>query len=81
MLFNLIEKRRGEETIVMTDVFKKVRNRMEQLRKSHRKGIKGDKVSYRICQSSETVKYKKKGKPGTDISGDSWQGPRRIKWN
>jgi len=62
MLYDLVQKRRGKETVVMTGELPKVRNRMKELRTSHRKGIgqnRSDKVEYTIRPSDSTEKYKK----------------------
>lgn len=74
MLYNLIETRRGKETVVMTDALPKVRDRMKTLRTSGRK-----KVVYRMEQTDETIKYRK---PPHDIvlaGGGRYPGqPRRV---
>lgn len=48
MLYNLIQKRKGKETVVMTDELPKVNDRLDTLRKSLRKGIKGQKVTFLV---------------------------------
>ena len=60
MLHNLIQTRRGKETIMMTDELPKVRQRMKTLKQSQRKGIKGDKVTYKIVPTDETDKFRRK---------------------
>lgn len=62
MLYNLIQKRRGKETVVMTDELPKVRDRMKQLRGSQRKGVgrNQDRVEYRVEPATDDdEKYKK----------------------
>lgn len=60
MLYDLVQTRRGKETVFMTDEFKKVNDRMKVLRASQRKGIRGDKVVYSVRPAQEqTEKYKK----------------------
>jgi len=58
MLYDLIQKRRGKEKIVMTGDLSKVNDKMRQLRKSQAKGIgkKNDRVEYWVEQSTETLK-------------------------
>ena len=61
-LYNLIQKRRGKEVIMMTDSFTKVRQRKSELEKSQKGGVGRtlDRVSYSIKESVDEVKYKKK---------------------
>ena len=85
MLYNLVQTRRGKETVVMTDQLPKVRDRMKTLRKSQRKGIKKDKVIYAIIPTEEffpfeTTPPKYRKKPHSE----SWRAgggsePRRVK--
>jgi len=56
MLYNLIEKKRGKETVVMTDSLPKVNDRLKILRAS----LRTKKVSFRVEKTEETDKYKKK---------------------
>jgi hypothetical protein len=56
MMHDLIEKKRGKETVVMSDELPKVRAQMKRLRDSQR----GLKVEYFTRPSGETAKYKKK---------------------
>ena len=63
--FNLIQIRKGKETVYMTDELTKVRDRMKTLRQSQRTdafgaGLKGQKVEYIIRETEETIKFKKK---------------------
>lgn len=60
MLYDLIQIRRGKEIVVMTDEFAKVRSRMKTLRNSHRKGINGEKVTYRIQETTTNEKFSRK---------------------
>lgn len=78
MLYNLIQKRRGKETVVMTDQLSKVKDRKKTLSASQRKGIKGDKVEYFIQPTTEIAKFQKKPHD-PHLSGDR-QSPRLTKW-
>ena len=60
MLYNLIKKYRGKETVMMTDSFVKVNARKIELSSSQRGGIKNQRVEYVIVQSTDTDKFKKK---------------------
>ena len=51
-LYDLIQTRRGKESVMMTDTLPKVNDRMKTLRSSQRKGIKGEKVVYTIRPST-----------------------------
>lgn len=53
MLYDLVQKRRGKETVVMTDELPKVNSRMKTLRQSQRRGVKGDKVEYSTRPAEE----------------------------
>ncbi len=79
MLYDLVQKRRGKETIVMTDELAKVRNRMVKLRGSQRKGIKGDAVSYSLRPSAETTVKFKQAPHKLNLSGRGQAGPPRIR--
>lgn len=79
MLFDLIQKRRGKETVYMTGDLTKVRDRMKTLRSSQRKGIKGDRVTYEIRPSEEKGKYLKPPAAGFDPSGDAPKRMQRFK--
>lgn len=81
MLYNLIQTRRGKQTIVMTDSLPKVNNRMNTLRTSHRKGIKGDKVNYSVAPADEADDKFKKKPHNLRLSGNSQRGPRKVKWD
>jgi hypothetical protein len=59
MLYDLIQKRRGKESVVMTDVYTKVNSRMATLRKSQRKGVRGERVEYAVRPTTTNEKYKK----------------------
>lgn len=52
MLYDLIQKKRGKETIIMTDELSKVNDRVKTLRRSQRKGIKGQRIEYSISPSN-----------------------------
>jgi hypothetical protein len=78
MLYNLVQKRRGKETVVMTDSLPKVNSRMKNLRSSQRKGIKGDRVAYSVEPTEENEKYKKKPH-NYNIGGSDATYPPRVK--
>ena len=60
-LYDLVQTRRGKETVVMTDGLSRVNARMRQLRNSQRKGIGGDTVSYRSREAAtESEKFRQK---------------------
>lgn len=59
MLHDLVQVRRGKETVMMTDELPKVNDRMKTLRACQRKGIKGQRVRYFIRESVEDTKFKK----------------------
>jgi hypothetical protein len=46
MLYNLVKKFRGKESVVMTDQFKLVNDKKAHLLQSQRKGIRGNRVEY-----------------------------------
>jgi Cys-tRNA synthase (O-phospho-L-seryl-tRNA:Cys-tRNA synthase) len=75
MLYNLIEKKRGKETVVMTDSLPKVNDRMKTLRAS----LRTKKVSFRVEKTEETDKYKKKPH-NYNIGGGDAKTPRKVKW-
>lgn len=78
MLYNLIQKRRGKDTVVMTDTLPNCNDRMKTLRKSHRKGVNGEKVEYRLEPSETVEKYKKKPH-NLNLSGQPRRaGPPKI---
>ena len=78
MLYDLVQRRRGKETVVMTDELSKVNDRMKTLRKCQRKGIKGNRVEYSVRPSQEAAKYKQKPH-GYDPSGGGHASPARIR--
>lgn len=80
MLYNLIQTRRGKQSIVMTDSRPRVQNRVKTLRKSLRKGIKGDKVSFHIEPTEDTVKFQK-APHNPRIGGCDVTFPRKVKWD
>ena len=80
MLYDLIQTRNGKQTIVMTGELSKVNNRMKTLRKSQRKGIKGQRVEYSINPTTITEKFKQ-APHDICLSGDGkYSGqPKRVK--
>ena len=79
MLRNLIQIRAGKRTVVMTDSLPKVRDRMKTLRKSHRRGMKGDRVEF-VIENAEEDAEKFKQKPHTQWTNyDKPQQPKRGK--
>lgn len=77
MLYDLVQKRRGRETVVMTDELSKVNDRMKTLRKSQRKGIKGNRVEYSVRPSEALGKYKEKPH-SYNPSGGGHAEPARV---
>ncbi len=78
MLYDLVQKRRGKETVVMTGELPKVRDRARQLRLSQRKGIgsKNDRVTYTVREATaEAEKFKQKPH-NPNLSGGSAKHPR-----
>lgn len=51
MLYQLIKKHRGKETVVMTDEMKLVNDRKKQLSQSQRGGIRGQRVEYLVREA------------------------------
>ena len=62
MLYELIEIRKGKQNLVMRDSLSKVKNRLNTLRKSHGKGIKNQRVDYKIvpCDNNDNEKFWRK---------------------
>ena len=60
MLYNLIKKYKGKETVMMTDSLAKVNARKKELSSSQRGGIKNQRVEYVVVPTTETDKFKKK---------------------
>lgn len=61
MLYNLIEIRRGKQTLVMTDTLPKINRRKKQLTVSHKggMGMRGkSRVEYRVERSDAEKFYK-----------------------
>jgi hypothetical protein len=52
MLYDLIQKKKGKESLMMTDTLPNVNARMRELRNSQRKGIKNHKVTYSVHPST-----------------------------
>lgn len=78
MMYELVQTKRGKEKVVLIDQLSKVNDRMKTLRSSHRKGIRGEKVTYFVRESTETEKYKKKPN-NMNLSGDGSGLPKRVK--
>lgn len=76
LLYDLIQTRRGKETIMMTDTLPKVNDRMKKLRSSQRKGIKGDKVVYTVCPSENPFPFRRKAYSEAWRAGDAITPPR-----
>lgn len=76
MLYNLIQTKRGEETIKMTDTLQKCNDRIKQLRASYR-GKSG--VSFRIKKSQDTAKFAAKPLKNFDPSGSSVVHPKIVR--
>lgn len=80
MLYDLIKKCRGKETVVMTDQFRKVNDQMKKLRDCQRKGIKGQRVEYLVRPAPETnEKFKQKPHNLNLSGGPRLPGPPRIR--
>lgn len=60
MMYDLVQTRRGKETVVMTGTLPKINDRMRQLRSCQRKGIRGDKTTYAVRKSAATEKFRAK---------------------
>lgn len=81
MLYNLIQVRRGKQTVVMAGDLPSVRDRMRQLRASQRNGIRGSAVAYRVEPAPEGAEKFKQPPHNPHISG-GWQKPaRRVRKN
>lgn len=64
MLYDLVKKYRGRETILMTDNQAKVKRKQAQFRADAPRDNKGNKITYTVRPSEEpTVKFKKKPDP------------------
>jgi hypothetical protein len=72
-LFDLIQKQKGKETVMMTDSLPKVNNRIRTLRTSH----KGKNIEYVVRQST-SEKYRRPAAPGGYQSGSYGISPRKI---
>jgi len=77
-LFDLIQTRKGKESLMMTDTLPKVNDRMRQLRSSQRKGIKGEKVVYTV-RPSTGEKFKRKAYSEAWRAGGYGDNPPRVK--
>lgn len=79
-LYHLIKRFRGKETIAMTDQLRKVNNYKKRMEDSQRKGVKGQRVEYKIVKAEEDENEKFKMKPhNLNLSGQPRRpGPPRI---
>jgi hypothetical protein len=78
MLYQLLETKRGKTFVVMTDELPKVNNRKKTLQSGHRKGIKGERVVYKIVAApDENVKFQKKPH-NYNIGGSDQITPPRV---
>jgi hypothetical protein len=78
MMYDLIQTRKGKETVMMTDTLPKVNDRMRTLRSSQRKGIKGEKVVYTVRPSENTDKFRRKAYSEAWRAGDYGYNPPKI---
>lgn len=78
MLYNLIQLRKGKEIVVMTDNLPKVNQRMKTLRSSQRRGIKKQKVEYKIQLADDTQEKYKQSPHNLNLAGERSQ-PKRIR--
>lgn len=78
MLYDLVQTRRGKETVVMTGELPKVKDRMRQLRASQRKGVgsKGDPVRYTFRPSAPDAEKFRQKPHDPNLSGGSSKHPR-----
>lgn len=60
MLYDLIRKYKGKDTVMMTDTYAQVKNRKHLLEQSSRNGIRGNRISLSIKKSEAKEKYKRK---------------------
>jgi hypothetical protein len=74
--YHLIQRRRGKDTVVMTDELPKVNARRRTLTASHRKGVNGDPVTYRVEAAGDADKFKQKPHDICLHSGGSGRHPR-----
>ena len=77
MLYDLIQTRRGKDTVMMTDTLPKVNDRMRTLRSSQRKGVKGDKVVYTVMPST-SEKFRRKAYSEAWRAGGYGDNPKNI---
>ncbi len=59
-MYNLIRTCKGKDIVFMTDTYAKCQKRMHVLKDSQRKGIRNHHVSYRIEETDEEKKFRKK---------------------
>lgn len=79
MLYNLIKKWRGKETVVMTDELPKVNDHKKKISSSQRKGIKGQRVEYIILPAEKDQEKFKQPPHNIHLSGQPRRsGPRVI---
>lgn len=78
MLYDLVQTRRGKETVVMTGELPKVRDRARQLRQSQRKGVgaKNDRVAYTVREATPDAEKFKQRPHDPNLSGGSAKHPR-----
>jgi len=79
MLYSLIKKYRGDETVVMTGELSKVNKYKKRMADCQRKGVKGQRVEYTI-RPAEDGEEKYKQKPhNLNLSGQPRRpGPKVI---
>lgn len=76
MLYDLVQRRRGKDNVVMTGALARVRERMAQLRGSQRGGVNGDPVTYSVRKAApDSEKFKQKPH-NINLSGGSSKHPR-----
>lgn len=79
MLYELVQTRKGRETVVMRGELAKVRDRATALRKSQAKGIgrNRDRVAYTVRKAAPTEVEKFQQKPHSpNLSGGPSKHPR-----
>ena len=80
MLYNLVQKYAGKETVVMIDTMPKCKARRIALKNSQRKGLKRGKVEYIIALSESNEKYKRPPH-NPRLGGGDATVPRLKKWD
>lgn len=74
MLFNLIETKRGKDTVIMTDQLKVVNKRKATLIAS----LRGKNIQFKVVPADTNVKFSRKPHDGSWREGKS-ATPKRIK--